>query len=128
MTERSPRAAVVPLETTPPEDDAAQLIAQYGRTEGKRLVREREALVSVFVMPSDEDVAWSQNHTPPGEASRFPIVPVTLDGTRYDIQVGETNTVPRSVWDAYTHTKRLPIVNVPGVFQRALGEDTPELR
>jgi hypothetical protein len=115
------RKLAVPEET--PEWTAEEVIKQHGRVIGKRLLREREPTVSVFIQPTEED-----NQQAEALDGAYPPTWLMLDGTRYSIKVGEENTLPQSVWEAYKVSKKMARVRVPGVFTRQMGEELPSPR
>lgn len=109
-----------PSET--PEHHAAELIAQHGRVLGKRMLRDEEPKVTVFLQATEDDLKEQRDD------GSFPPAILMLDGTKYEVRVGEENLLPQSVWDAYRTSRKLARVRVPGVFTRAVGDEPPEPR
>ena len=112
--------AVTPNQTI--EHHAAELIAQHGRVLGKRMLREEEPKITVFLQPTEDDLAVQR------EDGSFPPTIMMLDGTKYEVRVGEENVLAQSVWEAYRHSKKLARIRVPGVFTRPVGTELPEPR
>jgi hypothetical protein len=111
---------VTPHETY--EHHAAELIAQHGRVIGKRMLRDEEPKVTVFLQATEDDLKEQRDD------GSFPPAVLMLDGTRYEVRVGEENVLPQSVWEAYRTSRKLARVRVPGVFTRAVGDEMPEPR
>jgi hypothetical protein len=121
-----PSAPVVTKKVTPeenPEWSYDECVKQYGRVVAKRMARAKEPTVTVFIQPNDEDIIWAEAHD-----GAYPDTVMMLDGTRYPVKVGEENTLPTSVWEAYRTTKKMTRVRVPGVFTRQMGEELPSPR
>jgi hypothetical protein len=114
-------------QTVIPDENPAwtyeETVKQHGRVVAKRMARAKEPTISVFIQPTEEDLKWADAHD-----GVYPDTVMMLDGTKDPIKVGEENSLPQSVWEAYRTSKKMARVKVPGVFTRQLGEELPDPR
>lgn len=104
------------------QPDAVEAMAAEGRVLYKRRIREQERKISIFIQPTEDDMR-RQN-----EDGSFKPDVVRLDGTAYTIVIGEMNTLPESVWEAYRVSKKMARVRVPGVWTAPIDGDIPSAR
>lgn len=104
-----------------PLTDEEQMAVEGRRAWKARKIAEQPT-VTTMITPSEDDVKFARENTPPGSAPVYPPVKVTIEGRVWEITPGQQVTVPKGVWDVYLQSRQMPTIREPGVFQREASE------